>query len=118
MAQVTGTVIVRMDGLSLRSKDKAKLELGGFERMPVFADNELIGFSKKPVEAKVSATLAHVADSDVAAINNAESVSILFVCDNGVAFLVANAFCTKPPTLTGGEGDLEVEFAGKAAVQQ
>ncbi len=118
MAAITGVVIVRMDGLSLRSKEKAKLEMGGFERMPVFADNELIGFSKKPVEAKVSATLAHTADSDVAAISNAESVSIEFACDNGVSFLIANAFCTKPPTLTGGEGDLEVEFAGKAAVQR
>jgi len=118
MAQVTGVVILRMDGLALRSKEKATLEMGGSEQTEVFADGELIGYSSKPVAAKVTATLAHTAESDVAAINNARNVSIEFACDSGVSFLIANAFSCKPPKLSGGEGDLEVEFAGKAAIQQ
>lgn len=118
MAQVTGVVIVRMDGLSLRSKEKAKLDFGGFERTDQYADNELIGYSQKPIAATVSATLAHTADSDVDALRNATNVSIEFACDTGISYLIANAFLAKPPTLTGGDGDLEVEFKGRAAVQR
>lgn len=118
MAQVTGIVVIRMDGLSLRSKEKAKLDLGGKERTAVFADNELIGYAEKPVAAKVTATLAHTAETDLIAIRDATNVSLEFATDTGVSYLVANAFCVKPPVLTGGDGDVEIEFEGRAAVQR
>ena len=117
-ATVTGTCIVRIDGASIRSKAGAKLMMGGVERTPVFADGEMIGFSTKPVEATVSATLAHTSTSDIAALRDIDDSSLIFETDTGVKFSIRNAFLVKPPELTGGEGDVAVEFKGKAAVQQ
>lgn len=107
-----------MDGLSLRSKEKAKIEIGGKERTAVYTDHGFAGFVEKPICAKVTLTAAHTAESDLITIRNAKNVSIEFETDTGVAFLVANAFCVKPPELTAGEGDVDLEFMGKEAVQR
>jgi len=116
--QFTGTCVIRMDGLSLQSKEKAKLDIGGKERMPIYADHVLVGFSEKPIAAKVTATLAHSASTDLIAIRDARNVSIDFETDSGVIFLIAGAFATKSPELTAGEGDVDVEFMGPNAVQR
>ena len=113
--QVTGVAIVRVDGASLRSKEGAKLVFGGFERTPVYADGVLIGFSAKPTAAMVTATLAHTSSSDLAAIRDTVDATILFETDTGTTYTIRGAFCTKPPELTGGEGDVAVEYAGQPA---
>jgi hypothetical protein len=115
---VTGTVIIRLDGTSIRSKAGAKLNMGGEERVPVYADGVLIGFSAKPMAAVVTATLAHTSTSDLAALRDTTDSSLLFETDTGVRFSIRGAFLTKPPELTGGEGDVAVEFTGQPAQQQ
>jgi len=114
----SGTCVIRMDGLSLAAKEKAKIEIGGKERTAVVADHDVQGYTEKPVPAKVSATIAHTASSDLIAIANATNVTIDFETDTGVTYTVAGAWCSKPPELTGGEGDCDVEFMGRAAVQR
>jgi hypothetical protein len=115
--QVTGTVVVRMDNLSLRSKAGAKLALGGFERSAEYADGAVIGYSERPIAATISCTLVLTSTSDLDAVNSATNVSLLFECDNGITYLVANAFSTKPPEITGGNGEVSVEFAGQPSVR-
>lgn len=117
-ATVTGTVIIRIDGASIRSKAGAKLTMGGEERTPVYADGQLIGYSTKPVGAMVTATLAHTSTSDLAALRDITDSSLIFETDTGVRFSIRGAFLTKPPELTGGEGDVAVEFCGQPSVQQ
>lgn len=117
-AKVTGICIVRLNGKSLRSKEKATLAVGGVERTAQYADNAFAGFSTKPVCAKVSATLVHDSATDLLDIASAENVSIEFATDTGISYLVANAFCVKPPELTGGDGEVSVEFEGSPAVQR
>ena len=114
---VTGVCILRMDGLSLRSKEGAKLSYGGKERTPQYADGVLVGPSAKPVAATVTASLVHCSDSDLQAIADAENVTILFETDTGKKYTVRAAFSTKPPELTGGEGEVAVEFAGQPAFE-
>lgn len=110
--------MVRLDGNSLRSKEKASLDLGGFERSSQYADHGYAGFSKKPVCAKVSATLIHTSQTDLIALANAEFVSIEFATDTGVSYLIANAHITKPPVLSGDGDGVSVEFEGEPAVQR
>jgi hypothetical protein len=117
-ATVSGTCIVRIDGASIRSKAGAKIMLGGEERTEVYADGQFIGFASKPVVATITATLAHTSTSDLSALRDITDSSLIFETDSGVVFSVRNAFLTKPPELTGGEGDVAVEFKGQAAVQQ
>lgn len=117
MSQVTGVCIIKMDGAALRTKEGATLNFGGNERTPVYADGVLTGFANKPMAATVSGTLAHTANTDVEGLRNAENVTLVFECDTGVSYLVNEAFLTTPPELTGGEGDMTVEFAGQPATQ-
>lgn len=114
--QVTGTVVVRLNGASIRSESGAQLSMGGFERAPRFADHGLLGFSKKPVESTITCTLAHTAQTDLQAINETENATLIFETDTGVTYTVRNAWCSKPPELTGGEGQVAVEFKGSPAI--
>ena len=113
--QVTGTVVVLLDGMSLRSKVGASLDIGGWERQAEEADGEIIGFRKKKVPAMCTATLAHTSESELRAIDETEDATLVFETDTGVRYTVRNAFSTRPPKLTGGEGEVSVEFQGQPA---
>ena len=117
MSQVTGTVVVRLNGNTLRSESGAKLDLGGFERTDRYADHSLLGYSQKPIASMCSCTLAHTAQTDLQAIMDTVDATLIFETDTGKRYTIRNAFCTKPPTLTGGEGQVEVEFKGQPAVE-
>lgn len=115
MAKLTGVIVVKVDGGSLRSKEGATLGFGGTERTPQYADGVLVGFTNKPLGATGSFTIAHGADTDVETLRNAENSTLIFECDSGVNYLINGAFLTVPPELTGGEGDMTLEFMGQPA---
>lgn len=118
-ALVTGTLIIRSDGLSLRSKPGAcKLMMGGYTRTPQIADGQVVGYSEKIEAATIESTLAHMSSSNVAAINDMKDVTLLVETDSGVTYMVRNGFSTKPPEISGAEGDVAVAFAGQPAVEQ
>lgn len=110
---VTGVCIIRLNGKSIRSMDGASLNLGGFERKARQADGKTIGFSKKPVEPMIKASLVHTSLTDLDAINNLDDGTLIFETDSGVVYTIANAFCVKPPELKGGDSSaVDVEFSG------
>lgn len=115
--KVTGTCVIRMNGKSLRSESGATMSLGGFERADRYADHGLLGYSEKPIAAMVSGNLAHTSATDLQEIMDAVDVTIIFETDTGVRYTMRNAFCTKPPELTSGEGQVSFEFKGKAMIQ-
>ena len=118
MAQVTGTVVVRMNGKSLRSDAKATMSLGGYERKDRYADHGLAGYSQTPIAASIKANLLHTADSDLQEIMDATDVTLDFETDTGRVFTIPNAFCTEPPQLTGSEGEVAVAFMGNNAIER
>ncbi len=116
MAKLTGIVKILADGISLRAKDGAKIDIGGYEREAQYADGVLIGYTEKPIAATVTATLVHDATADLIKIRDMVNVTLIFKTDTGVSYTVRGAFCTKMPTLTGGNGEVEVEFMGNPAI--
>lgn len=116
-ARVTGTVIIRVRGRSIRSKKGATLKFGGVKRNIQYADGQIGGFATEPDAAEVTATLMHTNDTKVDDLNNIEDETLIFECDSGPVYTVRNAFLSSPPELTGGEGDLKVSFMGQSAVQ-
>lgn len=116
--KVTGTIIIRVDGRSIRTKPgSAKMMMGGKEREPQMADDEIVGYSEKVVPATVSATLVHTSISNLTAIRDATDVTILFEADSGLSYTLNNMFCTKPPELADGGAGADVEFAGQPATE-
>jgi hypothetical protein len=109
---VTGVCILRLNGKSIRSMEGASLDMGGFERKARQADGITIGFSRKPVESMVKAELVHTSLTDLDAINDLNDGTLVFECDSGVVFTLANVFSVKPPSLKGGDSSaVSVEFA-------
>jgi hypothetical protein len=115
--QVTGTVILRVDGKSVRSKPGAKLMFGGVERSEEVADGQIIGYFAKPVASEIAWTMAHTADTDVDAMNRMTDSTIAFECDSGPVYTVRSAFLTKPCELTGDGNGVSCAAKGQAAVQ-
>lgn len=111
--RVTGVAIIKVDGVSVRTKNGAKLSLGGVRREAVYADGRLIGFSEEPVASDLTATLAHTALSDPDALNALSDSTILFETDSGVIYAINGAASVEPPDLTAGE--INVHFMGQPA---
>lgn len=114
MPQITGIVYVKIDGMLMRSKEGAKLMLGGKERTPQVG-YKLYGPSEKVIPSTVEFTIAHAAGDDLVGLSAKIDSTIEFDTDTGDSYLVANAFCTKPAELTGGEGDVAFAFMGDPA---
>lgn len=115
MAKFTGVCIIKMDGATLRTKPGASLDFGGVNRTTQMANGSPEGYTEAGAASKVSGTILHGSDTDVAAIQDAVDVTLIFQCDSGPEYMVRSAHCTAPPVLTGGDGDLAVEFEGKKA---
>ena len=114
--QVTGQITVKADGDTLLMKaGQVTFNFGGKERTMVYADNRPIGFAQTPVGATVSGTLAHVSNTDMRALAEHESVTLLIECDTGKRYVVREAFATQPPELSGEEGDVSIEYMGQVA---
>lgn len=113
MAQLTGTLSIKVDGDTIFSKSgQFTFNKGGYERTAQNADFQVIGFTKKPVPAVVSGTCQHTSETDMDALADHENVSLVLDTDSGQSWLVRNAFATKPPELSGENGDMAVEYSG------
>ena len=88
--------------------------LGGRERTAQVG-HKVYGFSEKVVPSTVEFTLAHVGQDDLEGLADKTDATIEFETDTGDTYLVANAFSTKPPELTAGEGDVAMEYQGDPA---
>ena len=83
MPRVTGIVKVTVDGELQRSKDGAKLNIGGFERTAV-SGFEIYGYAQKVMPSDIEFTIAHMADTDLEKLADLIDVSVRFECDTGV----------------------------------
>lgn len=116
MAQVTGICRVRADGKTFRTKDGAKFDPGGVERVTVVG-TEVHGYAEKPRPSSLECTVAHTAEINIDDLRKMKNVQLEFECDTGPVFTVNGAWLAEPPVLTAGEGDLELKFAGPPADQ-
>lgn len=117
MPKITGIVKVYVDGALLRSKEGAKLVVGGKERTPQVG-YKVYGHSEKVVPGSVEFVVAHTADTDLIEMSNYTDATLKFETDTGKSFLITDAFTSKPAELTGGEGDVAMEMMGNPAVAE
>jgi len=114
MAQVTGIVYVKVDGELFRSKEGAKLSLGGKERSAQVG-HSVYGYAEKVVPASLEFSIAHVGGDDLIGIQNKIDSTLEFETDTGDTYMVKDAFCTNPSELSGGEGEATFKFEGRPA---
>ena len=109
MTQVTGRVYVALNGQRIRSKEGAKLSMGGPERTAETSDAGVDGFSEKTAVPRVECKINHTADTSLKALQDFKDGTLVFETDTGKVFTLTDAWCAKPPELTKGEVDLTFE---------
>jgi len=114
--QVTGIAYVSVNGAMLRSKEGAKLKVGGMERVAVVSNGKVIGYTEKAVPAEIDCTVAHTADTDLLAMSKFKDATVTFETDTGKTYTIPKAFTTEPCELSGGSGDVSLKMQGQAAI--
>jgi len=117
MAKVVGIVKVFINGELQRSKDGAKISLGGKERT-IQTGYAVFGHSEKVVPSMVEFTLANTADDDLIALGNLTDATVRFETDVGRSYVCTGMVVTKVIELTGGEGEVSIEMQGQPADEE
>jgi hypothetical protein len=117
VAKITGRVFIKIDGKIQRSKEGAKINLGGVERTSI-SGTEVYGYAEKPKPSSCEFTLIHAADTDLPALNALTDATIEFETDTGKRYAILGAWLTEPPELTAGGGEVSMKFEGPPAVEK
>jgi hypothetical protein len=116
--QKVGMAYIKVDGQLLESLPGAKLTLGGVKRTTVLGSNRVLGFSEQPAESMVECEIAVGPNTDLIALGESRDVTITFEPDVGRPYVIRNAWCLDPPSLSDSEGGkAPFKFAGPPADQ-
>lgn len=113
--QLTGRAFIKLNGNLLRSKEGAKLNLGGVNRPPVTGDTGVHGYTERPVAPWIECTISHGADTNLQELADFRDGSVSFETDTGKSYVLREAWCENPPELTTGEGEVTLRFSGMSA---
>lgn len=117
MAQLLGRAKIDFGGKRFRTKKGAKLNIGGIKRTPVVDTDGGVHHTEEYMEATLDCIVLHTSDVDARAIHDATDKTITFIGDNGLTYVMGNAFSTDPPDFTD-DGEIPFKFAGNAARKQ
>lgn len=111
MAKLLGRAVIKVDGAELLSKEGAKLNVGGVQRVTVVG-NKVHGYAEKVVPASIECAISVDGRTNLSQLAKMENVTVLFACDTGQQFVLRNAWLTDPPEMTAGEGggDVALKF--------
>lgn len=112
--QVFGKVKVSLNGDILRSKPEASLNLGLVKRTAVPNSLGRVDYKEEHTNSEVKCTLLHVADTELADIEAMTNVNLQFIGDNGVTYMIPDAFFAEAGTLNQ-DGEIEITFQGSKA---
>lgn len=112
---IQGRVTVKKDGVSLNSKNGAEISMGGHPRQWVANDQGSGGYQETECQpGQVSCTV--LVDEDFTANGfDGTGLTIEWVADNGLAFVIREAFLTDRLSISNGE--CPVVYQGQPAVQ-
>lgn len=115
MAKYTGVVLVKLDGQTVRTKEGAKLDAGGYERESQDFDGLAgSGYSEKPKASTLTFDVAHASDTDLAILNS-PNVTCIFECDSGVSYVIREAFSNDTVEISDAGGGASCKFMGPPA---
>lgn len=114
MAQLTGKADIYVNGAwANTSQEGATLDgIAGVENTPVMDSRGLTGgYTSKGVPGVIKASFLHTPDFNIAAWTGS-GMSVVFLCDNGVTYQIANATFQKADTFDANKGVLPISFFG------
>jgi hypothetical protein len=115
MPQFLGRATIRANGQVIETARGASLDLGGVRRNPVTV-GRLVGYAEETVPAMLECETALRPGVSLEFFRNLTGATVIFECDTGQRYLIADAFTSEPPTLRDGEGgQVSIRMAGPGA---
>lgn len=111
--QYQGTAIIRVNGREIESLSGATFTTGGFTRQPV-KGAKVYGFNQTPTEATINVTIPNGANTSIADLNNMTDVTITFIPDVGMQWLMPNAWANGNASINS-EGNISCGFTSAEA---
>lgn len=115
MAQQTGRVTIRIGNETLRSRPGASLQVGGINRDFDATDQGEAYYRERIIPAQITATMVHMSDTDVAALQRLKNTTAFFTTDSGLTWTVANAAVSSVGDLSNGE--VQIVIGGDPATR-
>jgi hypothetical protein len=115
--QVLGRIKVTVDGNAVLTEKGAKISLGGAKRTPVVASDGSVHHSEEMMEATVEFSALMVPTFDPQVMHNSKDVTINFLGDNGIKYVMSNGISQNPPDVSD-DGKCAFSFFGDAAQKQ
>ncbi len=114
MAQLTGKADVYVDGVYAETTQEGSTldGIAGVENTPVMnSRGETAGYTSKAVPGVITANFTHGPDFDIT-LYTGDGLSMEFVCDNGVVYLMPDATFQKTGQLDANKGTIPISFFG------
>ncbi len=112
MAQITGRAFIKHNGQLLRTKEGAKLNMGGVKRNTEKGDTGVHGYSEEVSEPFIECSIAHGADTNLTDLRDITDASITFETDSGKSFILRGAWLESPLELEAKGGAVALRFVG------
>jgi hypothetical protein len=109
MAQTLGIIDIMWLGQKLAVKKGAKAVIGGLKQNPVIVGQQ-VDYANEMVASVVTATKSFRRGDQITGLYAGGTGELQVMCDTGQTYVWADAFLSNRPSLTGGEGDLELEW--------
>ena len=109
MGQLTGRIYVTVAGKRLKSKEGAKIHIGGPERQGEVGDVGVLGYTEKDTIPFVECVIKHDADTSITELQSIVDATISADTDTKRSFVYRNAWCAKAHELDKGEVSLRFE---------
>lgn len=107
--QVTGRVFISVNGKRIRSKEGARLNMGGPKREAAVSDAGVDGFSESVSVPRIECKISHTADTSLKEFQDFKDGTVVFETDTGKVYTMTGAWNADPPMLQKGEIDLAFE---------
>ncbi len=115
MPKFLGRAIIRANGLVIETAKGASLDLGGTKRNPIVA-GRLVGYAEETGPAMVECETSLAPGMSLDSFRSMTDATVVFECDTGQRYVMADAFLTDPPTMKDGDGgNVTLKFAGPGA---
>lgn len=94
-AQITGKVVIRIDGAVLPTENQATLTLEGVNRAPERHGGQTY-YSEEETPPMMECSVLIGKDTDISKLNNITTATVFFEADTGQQYVMRNAFTTEP----------------------
>ena len=115
MARLVGRIWIKADGVLLRSKEGAQIDLGGPVRETVVGTNTVHGYHETIKPGRVECQVAVAQGDEPERLRDIDNATLTCELDTGQTYIIRDAHVLEPPVIQEGGGQVQLAFEGQPA---